>query len=89
MPTIMHSILMDPQGGVSRPAPVTPGVAPGGDSFAIFSPRYYYLTEVPSQVLLPETVLIFLFAVISSGGAAYAASKRISSIRPSEVLRYE
>jgi lipoprotein-releasing system permease protein len=61
----------------------------GGDSFAIFSPRYYYLTEIPSQVLLPETVMIFLFAVISSGGAAYAASKRISSIRPSEVLRYE
>ncbi len=66
-----------------------PLLPPGGDSFAIFSPRYYYLTEVPSQVLLPETVLIFLFAVISSGGAAYAASKRISSIRPSEVLRYE
>lgn len=59
------------------------------ENFTLFSPRYYYLTEVPSQVLFREVLFIFLFSVFSSSAAAYSASKKITEIRPSEVLRYE
>jgi ABC-type lipoprotein release transport system permease subunit len=66
-----------------------PLIGSGGESFTLFSPRYYYLTEVPTRVLLPETIIVFLFAVLSSGVAAFFASQYITRIRPSEVLRYE
>jgi ABC-type lipoprotein release transport system permease subunit len=32
---------------------------------------------------------MFLFAVMSAVGAAFLASKKISEVTPSEVLRYE
>jgi lipoprotein-releasing system permease protein len=68
---------------------IMPLIGSGGESFTLFSPRYYYLTEVPTRVLLPETIIVFLFAVLSSGVAAFFASQYITRIRPSEVLRYE
>jgi lipoprotein-releasing system permease protein len=54
-----------------------------------FSPRIYYLKEVPSVVIPEEIILMFLFAVLSAAGAAFLASKKISLVAPSEVLRYE
>ncbi len=62
---------------------------PAGGSFALFSPAYFYLDRVPSRVLFHEALLIFLFAVFSSVAAAYLASRRVSEIKPAEVLRYE
>ena len=59
------------------------------DSFAIFSPTYFYLTKVPSHVYLREAFLVSFFAVASCAGAAWAASRAVSLFRPSEVLRYE
>jgi lipoprotein-releasing system permease protein len=59
------------------------------ESFAIFSPTYFYLVEVPSRVLLPEALLIVLFGLFSSTAAALMASLRVSEIRPAEILRYE
>jgi lipoprotein-releasing system permease protein len=61
----------------------------GGEDFAIFSPRYYYLAEVPSRVLFQEVVSVFIFAVLISSLAAYLASRRAASIKPAEVLREE
>jgi len=63
--------------------------APAGGSFALFSPAYFYLDRVPSRVLFPEALFIFLFAILSSVAAAYLASRRVSEIKPAEVLRYE
>ena len=60
-----------------------------GGSFAIFSPMYFYLQEVPARVLFPETFLIAMFASVSSISAAYAAARSIVTFRPAEILRYE
>jgi lipoprotein-releasing system permease protein len=54
-----------------------------------FSPKVFYLQEVPSVVIFEEAVFIYLFAVLSSVGAAFFASRKISEVKPSEVLRYE
>jgi lipoprotein-releasing system permease protein len=61
----------------------------GGEGFAIFSPTYFYLSEVPSHVFLREAFLVAFFAVAACVGAAWAASRTVSRFRPSEVLRYE
>jgi lipoprotein-releasing system permease protein len=60
-----------------------------GGSFAIFSPTYFYLAQVPSHVYLREAFLVIFFAVAACTGAAWAASRAISRFRPSEVLRNE
>jgi lipoprotein-releasing system permease protein len=57
--------------------------------FSLFSPAYFYITEVPSTVLLREAVLIVLFAVFSPTVAAAAAAARVKEVKPAEVLRYE
>ena len=60
-----------------------------GESFALFSPTYFYLTEVPIRIILRETTAIFIFAVISATVAAYIASHRVSQAMPSRILRWE
>jgi lipoprotein-releasing system permease protein len=62
---------------------------PGIGSFSIFSPMYFYLTEVTAKVLFPETILVAFFALMACVGAAWGASRTVSSFRPSEILRYE
>jgi lipoprotein-releasing system permease protein len=57
--------------------------------FSLFSPAYFYITEVPSTVLLREAVLIIVFAVLAPTVAAAAAATRVKDVRPAEVLRYE
>ncbi|UCF98762.1 MAG: ABC transporter permease [Spirochaetaceae bacterium] len=57
--------------------------------FSLFSPAYFYITEVPSTVLLREAVLIVLFAVLAPTVAAAAAAAKVKDVRPAEVLRYE
>lgn len=56
---------------------------------AAFSSDYFYIEEIPSSVLPGETLLIFMFAVVSSTAAAYLAGSRATRIRPAQVLRYE
>lgn len=68
---------------------VNPILGAGMEEVSIFSPRYYYMSEVPVTLPYSEAVLIFLFAFLSSAAAAFFASKRITTIQPSEVLHYE
>jgi lipoprotein-releasing system permease protein len=68
-------------------APLRAGGAREG--FAIFSPMYFYLTEVPSRVLFPETCFVACFAILASVTAAYGASRTVAVLRPAEILRYE
>lgn len=68
---------------------VSGGAPPPPGSFTIFSPAYFYLEEVPAVIVPAEVAGIVAFAVLSSTIAAYAASRRVSSISPAEVLRYE
>jgi lipoprotein-releasing system permease protein len=60
-----------------------------GQELSFFSPAYFYLSEVPTRVLLSEALLISGFALLSTTLAAYFASKRVATIKPAEVLRYE
>jgi lipoprotein-releasing system permease protein len=68
---------------------VNPMVAAGIDEISIFSPRYYYMSEVPVKLPFREVLLVCMFAFLSSVIAAFFASRRISRVKPSEVLRYE
>jgi lipoprotein-releasing system permease protein len=61
----------------------------GGEPFSLFSPAYFYISEIPSRVLFHETFLIVLFAIVSCTLAALFASSRVRAVRPAEVLRYE
>jgi lipoprotein-releasing system permease protein len=61
----------------------------GGGDFRVFSPQYFYLMEVPVRVLFPETFFVTAAAIAAAAIAAAAAARRISSLAPSEVLRYE
>jgi lipoprotein-releasing system permease protein len=60
----------------------------GGD-FQVFSPRYFYLLEVPVRVLFPETFFVTAAAIASAAAAAAAAAGRVSRLAPAAVLRYE
>lgn len=61
----------------------------GSSGFAVFSPAYFYLDQVPSRVLFHEVLLIFLFGIVTSAAAAFFASRKAAEIKPQEVLRYE
>jgi lipoprotein-releasing system permease protein len=56
---------------------------------SLYSPLYFYLTEIPSRVILSEVVWICIFGIVSSVAAAWAASRRILGLSPAEVLRDE
>lgn len=60
-----------------------------GSGFSIFSPAYFYLTEVPVRVYFPETLFSFLFACLAGGVSAFFASRAVSRFHPQEILRYE
>ena len=57
--------------------------------FTLFPEDYFYLTEIPVKILLPEMVLIFIFAFLSAVVSAWFASKKLSVKNPAEYLRYE
>lgn len=58
-------------------------------SVSLYGSQSFYLTEVPVRVYLNECIGVFLSALITSMGAAFFASKRISIIKPGEVIRNE
>ena len=61
----------------------------GAEDFALFSPKVFYIKEIPSVVIAHEVILIFMFGFLSALIAAWFASGKISSVKPAEVLRYE
>ncbi|MDR2028932.1 MAG: ABC transporter permease [Treponema sp.] len=60
-----------------------------GEGFAIFSPRIFYIKEIPSRLIPHEVLLIWLFGFLSALLASWFASAKVSRTRPAEVLRYE
>lgn len=63
---------------------------PAGDpSFKIFSPASFYLVDVPSRPLLPETLFVAAMGASSAAAAAWLAAARVPRFKPSEVLRDE
>jgi lipoprotein-releasing system permease protein len=57
--------------------------------FAVFSPRIFYIKEIPSRIIPHELVLISMFGFFSALLAAWFASGKVSAAKPAEVLRYE
>lgn len=58
-------------------------------NFSLFSPVYFYITEISARVIFAEVVFITLFGVLSAVTASWIASKGILRITPAEVLRDE
>jgi lipoprotein-releasing system permease protein len=56
---------------------------------SLFSPDVFYIKHVPIRVLLPETLFICFFSMLSSTCAAWFASGKVITIKPAEILRYE
>jgi lipoprotein-releasing system permease protein len=66
------------------------GGADGGvGDFSFFSPAVFYIKEIPSRIIPGEVVLVFLFGLLSALLAAWFASRKVTRIRPADVLRYE
>ena len=66
------------------------GLFPGANgSFSFFSPDFFYISDVPVRLPFIEVLFIFISGGASAMAAAWAASTRISSLMPSEVLRDE
>jgi lipoprotein-releasing system permease protein len=59
------------------------------EDFAIFSPTTFYLKEIPSRIIPYEVALIFLFGFLSAFLAANFASRRVTKMQPTEILREE
>jgi len=72
-----------------RAAGVVVSSLQGSGAVEIFSSDAFYMQQVPVRVLYTDVLLILMFAVLTSIGAAYAASRRIAEYRPSEILRNE
>ena len=67
----------------------TVGVVGPSAEFAVFSPRFFYIEQIPSHVWFSEAVGTFGFAVLSAAIAGVAASTYVTRIKPAEVLRDE
>ncbi len=74
---------------VLRLIDATIGVVGTTAEFAIFSPQFFYIEQIPSHVWFSEAFGVFAFAVLSAVLAAASASAYVARIKPAEVLRDE
>jgi len=75
--------------GLARAAAALTGAVSGDSGFALFSPVYFYIDEVPVNVLFPEALVAFLAGVAASIAAAAFASRSLSELDPQEIFNYE
>ncbi len=60
-----------------------------GVQFQLFSPAYFYIQEVPVQVMFSEVMFAFFFAFFAALVSAYLAVKKLDVKNPASVLRCE
>jgi lipoprotein-releasing system permease protein len=60
-----------------------------GVQFQLFSPAYFYIQEVPVQVMFSEVMFAFFFAFFAALVSAYMAVKKLDVKNPATVLRCE
>ena len=58
-------------------------------AFRLFDPQYFYMDGLKANVVFHEVLLVFVFGIFSSAAAAWLASKKVASLKPQEILRYE
>ncbi|GMO26794.1 MAG: ABC transporter permease [Termitinemataceae bacterium] len=61
----------------------------GAEMYSIFSPKIFYIKDIPSRIIPHEIILIFLFGFLSAVAASWFASKKATAIKPTQILRYE
>jgi len=61
----------------------------GGRGLRFFSPDLFYISDVPVRLPFAEAAFVTLAGAASALLAAWAASARVSTFMPSEVLRDE
>ena len=59
------------------------------DAFRLFDPQYFYMEGLEAGIVFHEVLLVFVFGVFSAAFAAWLASKKVASLKPQEILRYE
>jgi lipoprotein-releasing system permease protein len=65
------------------------GIRGSGEEFTLFSPAYFYIKEVPSVLFPGEVIGTSLFALLVSTLAGLGASRGVSRIAVTAVLRGE
>ncbi len=60
-----------------------------GVQFQLFSPTYFYIQEVPVQVMFSEVMFAFFFAFFAAVVSAFLAVKKLDVKNPASVLRCE
>lgn len=58
-------------------------------AFSLFSPEYFYMDSIPVRIFFNEVLFVFIFGLFSATAASWIASRKITALKPSEVLRYE
>ena len=61
----------------------------GDVEFALFSPSYFYIQEIPVSIMFDEVLWAFLFAVLAAVISAALAVKKLDIKNPAAVLRCE
>lgn len=59
------------------------------NNFAIFDTSYFYMDKVPCKLFFLEIFFVCLFGLCSATFAALIATKKMTEIKPAEILRYE
>ncbi len=54
-----------------------------------FDPSVYYITQIPSEVQLPQVLWVALIALVLTAAATIYPARRAASVEPAEALRYE
>ena len=80
---VVNRVVLPVAEAVARPLL---GGAPQGE-LVLFSPRVFYIDQVPARVLPSEVLLGSTFAIACAIIAALAASRRVAEVDPQEVLR--
>ena len=58
-------------------------------AFRLFDPQYFYMDGLQAGIVFHEVLFVFVFGVFSAGFAAWLAGKKVASLKPQEILRYE
>ncbi len=56
---------------------------------SLYGGQFFYINEVPVRVYFSECLWVYISALVTSVVAAHMASKRVSVIKPGEVIRNE
>lgn len=57
--------------------------------FKLFDPRYFYIDQITARIFFHEVLFVFVFGVFSAAAAAYFAGRKVTALKPGEILRYE